>query len=654
MHTQKYQLFKQLKDAIDANDILAATTRCIWDTDGIAEADAQRRVPSLQEIQTFTQPVNPDQQFIVAEDNDRYKVILSLKMEDLQNNILLTDQEKTTFQETFDLFKAIRQGDAAAQEELTKEVLPEVLEPICERDDPDEFLSILGPLLTDKQWAAIQQALDLLIAAYQADTIPEKEFVKNSRSDDESFPHTISEHISPKVIQLIISGKLADHETLERVLSDVVTERLSAFSNHFNTLPREMFEPIANHLLRVSGEPNAERLEWLHQAWLLGLEVDTKLPHPIVPLVRAWLQEQSAKRITPDYDKKHPISVLKHPLGSIRDVIIAQTNGTEKVGQLRGISAPAPENQQIELPGLEMPSLLPAVLPLENVRMVNGTETTKRGAVAMPIRLFFEAMMALDPKQTQVDIHFNLGDLLRYLNPDGKYNRTNHLPHVLRGLHSLYFLRIPYRSNPDKPSTEVDWIPVLPRTVPNLKSGDDASIILEVKLPPDARGGMMVEKNILRLTGKKSSAKFNAYLTACWIFDQYGTTPKGIIDPTKPAVNRDDEGYLIDLLGNRIFDEHGKNMKNEYHKSAVKTLGREPNPARERYPILSFEDLTRACFPKGYPQRRKSIYLQRALDAWQALANDHILRIEKFKQGWRILPSEPHIGYYRAVNKNVY
>ena len=164
----------------------------------------------------------------------------------------------------------------------------------------------------------------------------------------------------------------------------------------------------------------------------------------------------------------------------------------------------------------------------------------------------------------------------------------------------------------------------------------------------------MVEKDILRLTGKKSSAKFNAYLTACWIFDRYGTTPKGIIDPTKPAVNRDDEGYLIDSLGNRIFDEHGKNMKSEYHKSAVKTLGREPNPAREGYPILSFEDLTRACFPKGYSQRRKSIYLQRALDAWQALANDGTLRIEKFKHGWRILPSESHIGHYRAVNRNVY
>lgn len=413
-------------------------------------------------------------------------------------------------------------------------------------------------------------------------------------------------------------------------------------------------QAIADFILQTEGEPTAERALTLHEQWKQWRKSEENLQHPLAPIVRAWIQQATAKQITREYNRKHPAAIIERSrMGSIRDVTTF-LNLPEELDTLMPFSALPPESRQIEMPGLETQSILPEVLPLQAVHMREGIETTKRGAVAMPIRLFFEAMMALDPKETQVDIHFKLGDLLRYLNPDGKYNRTNHLPHVLQGLHSLHFLRIPYRSNPDRPSTEVDWIPVLPRTVPNVNSGDDASIILEVKLPPDARGGMMVEKDILRLTGKKSSAKFNAYLTACWIFDRYGTTPKGIIDPTKPAANRDHEGYLIDPLGNRIFDEHGKNMKSEYHKNAVKTLGREPNPARERYPILSFEDLTRACFPKGYPQRRKSMYLQRALEAWQALANDGILRIEKFKQGWRILPSDSHIGHYRAVNRNVY
>ena len=120
-------------------------------------------------------------------------------------------------------------------------------------------------------------------------------------------------------------------------------------------------------------------------------------------------------------------------MGSIRDVALFSSLA-EELGTLRTLSAPAPESQQIEMPGLETQSILPEVLPLQAVHLRDGIETTKRGAVAMPIRLFFEAIMALEPKETQVDIHFKLGDLLRHLNPDGKYNRTNHLPARLTGL----------------------------------------------------------------------------------------------------------------------------------------------------------------------------------------------------------------------------
>lgn len=654
MNTQKYRLFKQLKNAIAADDILAATTRCIWEADGIAEADARCGIPSLQEIQTFTQPIEPDKRFIIGEDTDRYKVILSLRTEDLQKNVLLTDEEKVILQETLDLCKSIRQGDTAAQKKLAKDILPEVLKSICSQDEPEAFFKTLNVLLTDKQKAAVRETLDLLKSECQGDVAAEKELATDMPPDDENFHRRLSEYISPQVIQWIASGQLAHTESVERILSETLSDRLSAFTNEFGTLPPETFKPVAIHLLRVSGEPSAERLEWLHQAWMLALEQDPQLSHPIVPLVRAWMQEHSAKRITLDYDKKHPGAVLKSPLGNVRNVIIFQVNGTEKVGQLRGISAPAPESQQIELPGLEMESLLPAVLPLENVRMVNGMETTKRGAVAMPIRLFFEGLMGLDPKETRAEIHIKLGTLLHFLNPDGKYNRTNHLPYVLRGLHSLYNLRIPYRENPDNPHTEVDWIPIHARTVPNVNSGDDASIILEVRLPPNARGGMMVEKEILRQTGKQSSAKFNAYLSACWIFDRYGTTPKGIIDPTKPADQRDTDGYLIDANRQRILDDRGKPVKNRYHPRNIAAGERVDNEARKRYPILSFEDLTRACFPKGFDAKQKRLYKKRALKAWEALEADGILRIEKHILGWRILPSDSHIGRYRALQKNVY
>ena len=375
---------------------------------------------------------------------------------------------------------------------------------------------------------------------------------------------------------------------------------------------------------------------------------------PLAPIIRQWLTETTAKPITEEYDHKHPVAVLKHPLGNIREIVPSTSSWNEEFGELKGVSTPAPNTEQIEIPGIESPdSVLPDMLPLQAVHMADGMHTARRGAVAMPIRLFFEAVMGLDPKETRADILIRLGDLLQFLNPDGKYNRTNHLPYVLKGLHCLYFLRILYRENPDKPSTEVDWIPVLPRTVPNLQSGNDAPVILEVKLPPDTRSGRMVEKDILRRLSKHSAAKTGAYLTACALFDIYGTVRGQLIDPTKPVDRRDTDGNLRTKAGNIIFDSRGKPITTPYHHTAIGQLDRIPNDARTKYPILSFDDLVRACFPNGFDSSKRATYRKRAEKAWDELHTEGIVVIEKQKNGWRIMPSESHMGRYRALKQGI-
>ena len=393
-------------------------------------------------------------------------------------------------------------------------------------------------------------------------------------------------------------------------------------------------------------------IEAIYQLWL---EVKQRHPRefrfPLEPIIRQWLTETTAKHISKDRDRLRPVAVLKHPMGNIREIVPSASNWNEELGELKGVSAPPPSTEQIEIPGIESPgSVLPDTLPLEAVHMHDGMDTHKRGAVAMPIRLFFEAAMALDPKETRADILIRLGDLLQFLNPDGKYHRTNHLPHVIKGLNSLYYLRIPYCENPDKPSTEVDWIPVLPRTVPNLRSGNDAPVILEVKLPPNAQSGRMVEKDILRLLSKHSAAKTSAYLTACGLFDKYGTVKGQLIDPTSPVGRRDAEGYLVKPDGKRIYNTDGKPIKSPYQ--AVSHFDREPNEARTHYPILSFDDLIRACFPNGHPKGQRAKYLKRASEAWKGLEEEGVILIERFNEGWRIMPSESHMGRYRARKKS--
>ena len=651
MNTQKYRLFKQLKNAIAADDILAATTRCIWEADGIAEADARCGIPSLQEIQTFTQPIEPDKRFIIGEDTDRYKVILSLRTEDLQKNVLLTDEEKVILQETLDLCKSIRQGDAAAQKKLAKDILPEVLKSICSQDDTEAFFKTLNVLLTDKQKAAVRETLDLCKSACQGDVAAQKELAKDMYPDDENFHHRFSEYISPRVIELIASGQLAYNESVERILSEIASDRLSALTKEFGTLPPETSEPVANHLLRVSGEPSAERLEWLHQAWMLALEQDPQLSHPIVPLVRAWMQEHSAKTITLEYDKKHPISILKHPMGSIRDVSFVELGET---AHLREFATPNSKQQvesaQLQLfPPVEKTSILPAIMPLQIAHPMGLKPKTKAGAVSHEIRIFFEALMALEPNLQEMKMKFRLGHLIHYLYPDGKFHRTNQLPYITNALETLHLhASVPWR---DDQGDLRRWRPVFVISPLESNSKNETPIVIRVEMPPDAKQGMAVDKQTLRGLGKTSAPQFNAYLTAVYLWDKYGTHQGKIIDPTRPVERRNSENALVDENGKPLVNPHGKEITNLYDTHAVKQSEREPNPdAIKRYPVLSDEDLIYACFPNTNDTQRKRL-LKRAQKHWTELEKAGIVRIERSTHGWRILPGASHIERYRGVKE---
>ena len=399
----------------------------------------------------------------------------------------------------------------------------------------------------------------------------------------------------------------------------------------------------------------ADTLERLHHNWLEEQKENPKLISPVATLLVDFMKDKNAMCITQESDKKNPVSIGKGKImGSTRDLVVPpEKTVSENFGEINSLkSAAAPAIQQVLFPEFETKSVLPEILPLQNVNAHFVGETTKNGAVSMPVRLFFEALMALPPSIPQGELKFELGDLFKLLNPDGKYNRTNFLPYVIRGLQALPFLRIPYRQNPDKPSTEGEWLPVMPRAIPTLKSGNNFAIILEVRLPVCSNsGGMLIEKDILRLAAKKSSAKFNAYLSACYVFDTYGTRKGGIISPTKPVEYRNADGFLTDREGNTLYDNRGKPIKNQYHRKNLDLGERERNPTCDQYPILSFDDLTKACFPKGFDKRQKATYRKRALVAWESLENAGVLQIEKERNGWRILPSETHVSRYRAVKK---
>ena len=402
-------------------------------------------------------------------------------------------------------------------------------------------------------------------------------------------------------------------------------------------------------LLAIGVSTMKRKIETVHRFWRVCQSHQPQVKHPLSPIIRAWLDnwmcQQDAKHITLEFDKHRTVGILqRESMGSVRDVVDTMSEGRSASSEL--IAPPAPKEKQLTfLKSDAVDSKLPAILPFELYQM--GAATAKRAAVAMPVRLAFEVLLQMEPGAHTERLHWKLGDLIECLNPDGKFHWTNQVGYVLKGLSALYCLRFPYQPEGEG---EVDWIPFLPRAVPNQNSSRESRIIVEVSLPPDiSAGGMMVEKNIVRLLGKKSSARFNAYLTACWIFDRYGTVKGKIIDPTMPVEKRNKQGVLVDKDDVPIFDSHGKPVKNVKSKEAAQRLEREVNPHRSRYPILANEDLMRACYPRGVPLKQRREYLRRAKQAWLELESDDFIRIEQSDSGWRIMPSDQHVRLYRTV-----
>ena len=390
------------------------------------------------------------------------------------------------------------------------------------------------------------------------------------------------------------------------------------------------------------------RIQKIHEIWETDRETDPK--PPLAPIIRAWQQDQTVKPITPEHDRKHPVAILKHAMGSIRDLNFVET-GTAR---LREFATPdrieQAEKKQLRFPfAQDKPSVLPPIMPLEVAHPTGLKQKTKAGAVSHEIRIFFEVLMALEPNQRQVNLMFRLGDLIGYLYPDGKFNRTNQLPYIINALEVLHF----YATVPwiDDQGSLRRWRPVVVKSPLEIDSTNETPVFMSVDLPPDATQGYLIIKDIHRRLGKTSAPKLNAYHTAAWLWDKHGTVGGKLIPPTKPIEHRDNQNNLLDRAERQIVDSRGKTISNLYDKAAVRQLEREDNPdVIQRYPVLSDEDLILACMPNGYKGNRR-VVLSRAKEYWTELEKAGVFTIRKERDGWRILPSERHWQTHRAVKE---
>ena len=267
---------------------------------------------------------------------------------------------------------------------------------------------------------------------------------------------------------------------------------------------------------------------------------DANIKMILSPLVQAYFEDyllqQNAKPITKEYDRRHPVGVLhSKTTARLRDVLTARRTRIRKLqpSNTQTISLRLLNCTSHILNILKSPQSFPASCPCK--QSAASDWEARDGQVPMVVRLFFEGLMALDPRVTKDDVCFKLGELTEYLhmNPENRKSSRitkRQIERVVKGLLRLQFITIPYVEKNGGPGL---WLPVRPQNLPTDASDKDFPVILTVSTPPDAMGGMMVEKALLRLLGK-SSTQFNAYLSVCGIFDKHGTSRQGIIAPTRP------------------------------------------------------------------------------------------------------------------------
>ena len=594
----------------EVDKILIATSKRAWEISGNT-GDAL--IPKLHELQDFTSPQEgSDLAVIVSKSGDRYYVI---DREDTSLFLLERTQQLKELREA-----PSKQWDVIHRASI-QQMASLILFSQCFEIDP----SLPKVDHSNQQIQNIMEIFETMIETSDRDLEGPRPFIPSEQRQD------FEQQIQRELKQLKIESQ---HQA----------ETLAAFWS--GELSADHLNAISNFMIETRGEPTAERLLWLITTWAKK----KGLPNPLIPLMQAWQQAKTAKRVTPEYDNKHPFSIITNSMGSIRDLNFVET-GT---AQLREFATPESIEQanpnQLCLPfAQDKPSILPAVMPLEVAHPMGLQEKTKAGAVSHEIRIFFEVLMALEPKQCQIDLMFRLGDLISYLYPDGKFHRTNQLPYIINALEVLHF----YATVPwiDDQGSLRRWRPVMVKTPLEIDSTDDTPVFMSVDLPPDATRGYLIIKDTHRRLGKKSAPQFNAYHTAASLWDKHGTVKGKMINPTKPVERRDEEGYLIKDDATRILSSRGKPKQNLYDPDVVAQSDREDNPDTiKQYAVLSDNDLLAACNPNGYNGNKREV-LRRAKKYWKALEKDGIISIREEPDGWRILPPDNHLKAYRAIRK---
>ena len=409
----------------------------------------------------------------------------------------------------------------------------------------------------------------------------------------------------------------------------------------------------------------AERIELIHSKWLDAREYVTKMPHPLTPIVRAWLPDQIPK-VEPE--RRTDTGILHHVIGETHhaprlNMTVMETVPGESE-QLMLITNLPQVDLQLELPGFEFPEseLVPA-LPLEASETIGGRPSQPGGGAPISQRLFFNILVEYAQKQRGLygtsRLNTNYRDVKSWLYPKGTTNPKSVLiPRLYKGMYELHNFRFLWERRA--------WNIISVDSLPTPAIRPDDALTFTVRMPTgmNTSNGALIGIEPMRIYGAQSAPKFRAWVRLAYLWDAAKVRNGGKrIYATVPEVLRNSDGYLVDAKGEIIltgdlyhtkggwkFRNGNQTQKAWYHPLAIQTGEPMRNPQADKVPVLSESDMVKLFY--DHNERRGSAFHSALSEARRyalEMQDESRIVVEEDQEnektgikGWRIL--EPHHG----------
>lgn len=374
----------------------------------------------------------------------------------------------------------------------------------------------------------------------------------------------------------------------------------------------------------------------IHKKWVSLSESQAEFDSPIIPLIRAFIQDQEVTiepekrntRITPT-DLNECYNVLDRPERQIG--VLAQ----------QGIDA----DGKMWLPGLAPePSPIVPALPLEIYNASDRIPPQKGRGASLELRIWINAILSYPfGERTSYDarkLNLTLRDFTEWLYPRG-WNRTECLPRIREALHNVHNIRTRW----ERRIWSIVQVPALPDW--DIKLNDSLPLIVQFPDGMAAHGALI---DVMKLNFLGSSApQFRSWIRLAYIWDKAKRANNGSrVYNQRPEALRNDRGKIIDQHGNVLPNN------NWNHAKAVWTGGIEDNPAANRVPVLTNVDIVHLAYDnntelsnsafKERLRRGKAALLQMEKDGYIVIEKEAVDR--KYRKGWRIL--EPRTSLLRV------